>query len=145
MQFDQKDPFGYPIGTYLWVFGLALIGGAVKYLNQSSKFSLLVLVRDLVTACFAGLMTFWLCEWTNISGPLSAVFISMAGLMGTRALREIENLYRLRMGLPPAGSEEEHGEGHARLSEDTPVEEYTEQYRARGGTNVRHQRKNKGE
>jgi hypothetical protein len=106
MQFDQKDPFGYPLGTYLWVFGVALIGGAVKYLNHSSKFSFYILFRDLVTACFAGLLTFWLCEWTNINGPLSAVLISIAGLMGTRALREIENLYRLRMGLPPESDEE---------------------------------------
>jgi CHASE2 domain-containing sensor protein len=97
---DNKDPFGYPVSTYLWVFGLALIGGAVKYLNHSDKFSFIVLIRDLVTAGFAGLLTFWLCEWTNISGPLSAVLIATAGLMGTRALKEIENLYRLRMGLP---------------------------------------------
>lgn len=121
MQFDQKDPFGYPVSTYLWVFGLALIGGAVKYLNQSSRFSLFVLVRDLVTACFAGLLTFWLCEWTNIGGPLSAVFISMAGLMGTRALREIENLYRLRMGFPME-SDEEH-EHRTKLEIDIKVNE----------------------
>lgn len=98
---DNKDPFGYPLTTYLWVLGLALIGGAVKYLNQKTeRFSWLLLVRDLVTAGFAGLMTFWMCEWANISGPLSAVLISTSGLMGTRALREIENLYRLRLGLP---------------------------------------------
>jgi hypothetical protein len=97
---ENKDPFGYPLTTYLWVLGLALIGGAVKYLNQSTRFSWLLLVRDLVTAGFAGLMTFWICEWAAISGPLSAVLISTSGLMGTRALREIENLYRLRLGLP---------------------------------------------
>ncbi len=99
MQLD-KDPFGYNLGTYLWVFGLALIGGAVKYLNHSDRFSFIVLVRDLVTAGFAGLLTFWLCGWLNIIGPLSAVLIAASGLMGTRALKEIENLYRLRLGLP---------------------------------------------
>lgn len=102
----QKDPFGYSTVTYLWVIGLACLGGAVRYLNHSDKFSLVVLIRDIVTAGFAGLMTFWLCEWTNISGPLSAVLISTSGLMGTRALREIENLYRLRLGLPPAEEKE---------------------------------------
>jgi len=96
----EKDPFGYSLGTYLWVFGLALIGGAVKYLNHSDRFSFIVLIRDLVTAGFAGLLTFWLCDWLNIAAPLSAVLIAMAGLMGTRALKEIENLYRLRLGLP---------------------------------------------
>jgi hypothetical protein len=108
---DNKDPFGYPLTTYLWVLGLALIGGAVKYLNQkSTRFSWVILVRDLVTAGFAGLMTFWICEWANISGPLSAVLISTSGLMGTRALREIENLYRLRLGLPPSSELEEKSE-----------------------------------
>jgi hypothetical protein len=129
MQFDQKDPFGYPLGTYLWVFGLALIGGAVKYLNQSSKFSFYILIRDLVTACFAGLLTFWLCEWTNISGPLSAVFISIAGLMGTRALREIEHLYMLRMGLPVEADEER--ERHPKLEIDIKVNEGDDQRQGR--------------
>src|ERR1700748_1737331 len=107
---ENKDPFGYSASTYLWVIGVALIGGAVKYLNHSNKFSFIVLVRDLVTAGFAGLLTFWLCEWTSISGPLSAVLIATAGLMGTRALREIENLYRLRMGLPLGNEEPDHEE-----------------------------------
>jgi hypothetical protein len=97
---ENKDPFGYPLSTYAWVFAIALTGGLVKYLNHTGRFSVFGLVRDLVTAGFAGLLTFWLCEWTNINGPLSAVLIATSGLMGTRALKEIENLYRLRMGLP---------------------------------------------
>lgn len=97
---ENKDPFGYPLSTYAWVFAIALTGGLVKYLNHTGRFSVMGLLRDLITAGFAGLLTFWLCEWTNISGPLSAVLIATAGLMGTRALKEIENLYRLRMGLP---------------------------------------------
>jgi hypothetical protein len=121
---DNKDPWGYPLTTYLWVFGLALIGGAVKYLNQKSeRFSWLILVRDLVTAGFAGLMTFWLCEWLNISGPLSAVLIATSGLMGTRALREVENLYRVRLGLPINNEREEGAtktEGKAPIEADQP-------------------------
>lgn len=97
---ENKDPFGYPLSTYLWVFAIALAGGLVKYLNHTGRFSMYGLIRDLVTAGFAGLLTFWLCEWTSINGPLSAVLIATSGLMGTRALKEIENLYRLRMGLP---------------------------------------------
>jgi hypothetical protein len=98
---ENKDPFGYPIATYLWVFGVALGGGLVKYLNNDEHFSVFGLVRDLVTAGFAGILTFWLCEWTNVSGPMSAVLIATAGLMGTRALRGFESLYRGRMGMPP--------------------------------------------
>jgi hypothetical protein len=100
MQFQDKDPFGYSASTYLWVIGLALLGGAVRYLNHSGRFSALVLARDLLTAAFAGLLTFWFCGWATVSGPLSAVLIATAGMMGTRALREFENFYRFRMGLP---------------------------------------------
>lgn len=96
----QKDPFGTSLTTYIWVIGLACFGGMVKYLNNPGEFRILVLLRDLVTAGFAGLLTFWMCEWTNILGPLSAVLIATSGLMGTRVLKEVENLYRLRLGLP---------------------------------------------
>lgn len=102
---EQKDPFGYSLGTYLWVFGLALVGGAVKYLNTNGPLNLLGLVRDLVTAGFIGLCTFWFCEWQNINGPLSAILIATSGFMGTRAIKEVENLYRLRLGLPMSNGE----------------------------------------
>lgn len=96
----SKDPFGYPFLTYLWVVSLSCVGGAVRYLNTATKMSWLVLLRDVFTAGFAGLLTFWLCEWTNVRGPLAAVLIATSGLMGTRALKEVENLYRSRLGLP---------------------------------------------
>lgn len=96
----SKDPFGYPFLTYLWVVSLSCVGGAVRYLNTATKMSWLVLLRDVFTAGFAGLLTFWLCEWTNVQGPLAAVLIATSGLMGTRALKEVENLYRSRLGLP---------------------------------------------
>jgi hypothetical protein len=103
----EKDPFGYSLGTYLWAFGIAVIGGAVKYLNHSDRFSFYLLTRDLLTAGFAGILTFWVCEGFNIVGPISAVMIAVAGLMGTKALKEIENMWRLRMGLP-VEKEDEH-------------------------------------
>lgn len=99
MLHGDKDPFGYPLSTYLWVFGLATFGGAVKYLNHTERFRPLVLVRDLLTAGFAGLLTFWWCEWFNIAGPLSAVLIATSGLMGTRALRGFERMYEEKFGI----------------------------------------------
>lgn len=108
---NDKDPFGYHISTYLWVIGLAVLGGAVKYLNNADKFSFLKLIRDLVTAGFAGILTFWLCEWLNIQGPLSAVLIAVSGLMGTQAIKEIEGLYLARLGLAnPTSADKREGE-----------------------------------
>jgi CHASE2 domain-containing sensor protein len=98
----DKDPFGYSISTYAWVFGLALFGGAVKYLNNSQQFRVATLARDLITAGFAGLMTFWACEWLNIDGPVAAILIATVGLMGTRAIAVFESFYTKqaeRMGI----------------------------------------------
>src|SRR5882672_3979780 len=97
---DKSNPFGYPWITYVWVVGLACAGGAVKYLNKSpAAFSLVILIRDVVTAGFMGLITFWLCQWTNISGPLSAVLIATSGLMGNHMTRELEILWKLKFGV----------------------------------------------
>lgn len=89
----DQDPFGYPLSTYLWVLGLALFGGAVKYINRTDKFKPLILLRDLVTAGFAGLLTFWVCQWQDIGGPVSAILIATSGLMGTKALSVFEKAY----------------------------------------------------
>lgn len=95
----DKDPFGYSLITYVWVVGLACIGGAVKYLNSAARFSFASLARDVVTSGFTGLITFWLCEWTNTQGPLMAVMIAVTGLMGNRAWKEFENIVRARLGI----------------------------------------------
>lgn len=113
----DKNPFTEPPSTYLYAIGLAILGGLVKYLNNSDKFRPWVLVRDLVTAGFCGLLTFWACEWMNIEGPLSAILIATSGLMGTRLLRELENLYRIRMGLQPKTRIEDALDADARRSE----------------------------
>jgi hypothetical protein len=106
----EKNPFGDSLSTLLYAVGLAILGGLVKYLNHTDKFSAWVLLRDLVTAGFCGLLTNWMCEWMNIQGPLSAILIATSGLMGTRLLREIENFYRIRMGLQPRSPLEEAAE-----------------------------------
>jgi|SRR6185437_11782245 len=98
---NDKNPFSDSLLTYATAIGIATLGGLVKYVNHTDKFRFWVLVRDLLTAAFCGLLTFWMCEWMNITGPLSAILIATSGLMGTRLLREVENLYRIRMGLQP--------------------------------------------
>jgi hypothetical protein len=97
---DKNNPFGYSAITYLWVIGLACAGGLVKYLNTPLKnFGLRLFIADLVSAGFMGLVTFWLCQWTGINGPLSAVLIGTSGLMGNRATKELEYIYRIKFGM----------------------------------------------
>ncbi len=96
---DFKDPFGFPAVHYLWVLALACAGGLVKHLNSMQKLSWGKLVIDLITSGFTGVMTFWMCETANIHGPMSAVLISVGGLMGNRAWKEFEHVWRVKFGL----------------------------------------------
>ena len=110
---DGKNPFAYPILTYVWVIGLACFGGVVRHLNQMSRFSPSNFFIDLITSGFTGLITFWLCEWGNIQGPLGAVLIATSGMMGNRAWQEIERLWKIRMyaaaGVSPPSDSNENG------------------------------------
>jgi len=96
----DKDPFGYPALTYAWVIGLAAVAASIRHLNNMSRFSATRLLIDALSGGFTGLLTFWLCEWSNITGPLSAFLIGMSGLMGSHAWQEFVNVLRLRLGLP---------------------------------------------
>jgi hypothetical protein len=116
---SDKNPFTDSLVTYLTVAGIACMGGLVKYVNHTDRFKFWVLTRDLLTAAFCGLMTFWACEWMNIVGPLSAIMIATSGLMGTRLLRVLEDLYLIRMGMKPAGSAIETALENDRASHET--------------------------
>lgn len=94
---DLGTPFGYPIQTYIWVIGLACIAGAVKYVNYSvttKSFALITLLKDMLTGGLSGLMSFWLCESLGIGSPKNAIIISIAGIMGSRAWEEFEQIIR---------------------------------------------------
>ena len=97
----EKDPFGYPIITYLWVVGLSAFASMIRYLHSMSSFSLGRLMIDVLSGGFTGLLTFWLCEWQDLRGPLSAFLIGVSGLMGARAWQEFAEVLRMRFGLPP--------------------------------------------
>ena len=58
--------------------------------GTSRAFNIPEFVGELVTSGFAGLITFWMCEWSNVSPLLSAVLIGISGHMGSRAIFQIE-------------------------------------------------------
>lgn len=96
----DKDPFGYSALTYAWVIGLATVASVIRNLNNMSRFSLARLLIDALSGGFTGLLTFWLCESSNITGPLSAFLIGVSGLMGSRAWQEFANMLRAKLGIP---------------------------------------------
>lgn len=95
---DNKNPFGYPLETYLWVVGVACIAGVIKHINTAKKVTLVKLAIDVLTAGFMGVLTFWVLEAIPIRGPMAAVLIATGGLMGNKAMKEFEALYRARIG-----------------------------------------------
>lgn len=91
----EKDPSNYPLITYLWVFGLAMMGGAVNFFRKvksgvARAFNLTEFVGEIFTSGFAGLLTFWLCEAADLNKLISAVLIGISGHMGSRAIFRIE-------------------------------------------------------
>ena len=67
----QKDPTTYALLTYIWVSLLAMAGGLVAFIRRLNKkrtpeplgLILIKLIGELVIPGFAGLVTFYLCEF----------------------------------------------------------------------------------
>lgn len=91
----EKDPTNYSLITYAWVTAVAVIGGVVNFHRKMREgatraFNLTEFIGELITSAFAGILTFWLCEWSNTPPLLSAVFIAISGHMGSRAIFGLE-------------------------------------------------------
>lgn len=100
MDMNSKEPFDYPMLTYLWVIGLSAVAAAIRYLNSMEKFAAGRLFIEALSGGFTGLLTFWLCQWQNINGPLMAFLIGVSGLMGSRVWNEFMHVFRSRSGIP---------------------------------------------
>lgn len=91
----DKDPSAYSVLTYMWVLGLSLWGGIVSFMRklrsgESRIFNFTELVGELVTSGFAGMITFYLCQFADISDLLTSVLVGISGHMGSRAIFQIE-------------------------------------------------------
>ncbi|MCG8993691.1 phage holin family protein [Laribacter hongkongensis] len=103
-----KNPASYSVITYCWVVALSLLGGisgAVRRAREDGRVTLLEIVGELSISAFAGVMTFYLCEWSGTDQLLSAAFVGMSGHMGSRAISGLEKVWAKRMGFDvPADS-----------------------------------------
>lgn len=94
-----KDPMAYPISQYGFVLAVSLLGGLVGWFSKVRKGEVQgtdfrVLMGELTTSALAGLLTFWLCEWGNVSPLLTAAFAGVAGHMGTRGIALLEDFFK---------------------------------------------------
>lgn len=99
----EKDPANYSAVTYSWVAVLSIWGGVVSFLRKQRAgrvraFNITEFIGELMTSALAGLITFWLCEWSNTSPLLSAALIAISGHMGSRALFQFETWAESKLG-----------------------------------------------
>lgn len=101
---DAKGPLDYSLKQYGMTLAIALLGGLVSWLakvrkGDASPWNVMQLVGELCTSAFAGLMAFWLCEWSGAPPLLSAALTGIAGHMGTRAISTFEQFAEKRFGV----------------------------------------------
>lgn len=100
----DKDPSSYSLLTYLWVIALGMWGGLVSFYGKLRKgevriFNITELIGEIVTAGFVGVLTFWLCESSELNPLLSAALIGISGHMGSRGIYAMELLMSNKLGI----------------------------------------------
>ncbi len=94
-----NDPSNYSMLTYLWVLGLAAWGAVVQVIRRATDGDLdfatkmKLILAEVTISMFAGMITFFLCEWAHIDKMLAAAFIAVSGHMGARAIILTEKLF----------------------------------------------------
>lgn len=101
---DQKGPLDYSLKQYGFTLAIALLGGLVSWLTKvrrgdAAAWNLMQLIGELATSAFAGLLAFWICEWSGAPALLGAALIGISGHMGTRAIQAFETFALRRWGV----------------------------------------------
>jgi hypothetical protein len=102
----EKSPENYTLLTYAWVFGLSALGGFVSFIRKvksghARAWNFIELIGEICTSVFAGVVTFYMCEWSGFSPLATAAFVAVAGHMGTRAIFLAEDVFKSRFPAPP--------------------------------------------
>lgn len=96
----SKDPTSYSLITYAWVVALSAWGGTVRFIRKvragemSLKQAAKSLIGEVLTSAFAGVLTFYLAEATNVTPLWTAVLVGVAGHMGGRSIEHIEMIFK---------------------------------------------------
>lgn len=99
----DKDPLDYPLRQYVFLLGVALLGGLVSFYTKvkngsAHAWNLMHLIGELATSAFAGLLAFWVCAYANTPPLIMAALVGVAGHMGTRAIVLVEEWAAKRFG-----------------------------------------------
>lgn len=100
-QEQVKDPVEMSLKQWLFVIGMALLGGFVSWWSKVRKgelpmWSVNHFVGELATSAFAGLICFFICAWAGFPPLLTGACTGICGHMGTRALTMFEKWMETR-------------------------------------------------
>lgn len=110
---ETADPLNLPLATYLLIIGVAVAGGLVGYLNKSvvgrPTWGQALVVA--FTSGFLGFLAFCICIAKGWTMPWTLVTVGVVGLMGKRAIIDLQNIVKIRFGLPPTTEQPDSEEG----------------------------------
>lgn len=100
----DKSPLDYSLGQYLFLLGVAVFGGLVRWFSavkngHASAWNVMHLIGELATSAFAGLIAFYLCEWAGTAQLVTVCMVAIAGHMGARAIDAFETLAKRKFGV----------------------------------------------
>lgn len=109
-QAAPKSPLSYSLREYGLILAIAMLGGFVRWYNavrkgQSMAYDLRILVGELFTSAFLGILTFWACEAMNVQPLITAALAGMAGHAGVSGLlwaeRVLKKFFERKYGVSP--------------------------------------------
>lgn len=94
-----KNPLNYSLREYGLILAIAMMGGFVRWYNavrrgESAVYDLRILVGELFTSAFIGILTFWACEAMNVQPLVTAALAGMAGHAGVAGLLWAEKVMK---------------------------------------------------
>jgi hypothetical protein len=106
----SRNPLSYSLREYGLILAIAMLGGFVRWYNavrrgQSAAYDLRILVGELFTSAFIGILTFWACEAMNVQPLITAALAGMAGHAGVSGLlwaeRVLKRFFERKYGVSP--------------------------------------------
>lgn len=94
-----RSPLSYSLREYGLILAIAMLGGFVRWYNavrrgESAAYDLRILVGELFTSAFLGILTFWACEAFNVQPLVTAALAGMAGHVGVSGLLWAERVLK---------------------------------------------------
>lgn len=106
----NKSPLSYSLREYGTILAIAMLGGFVRWYNavrrgEAVAYDLRILVGELFTSAFIGILAFWACEAMHVQPLVTAAVAGMAGHAGVSGLlwaeKVMKSFFERKYGVQP--------------------------------------------